>query len=222
MSAIYRSLAAYSPLIYVLLAIAALYAFRWMWNAWREWREAVFSLEREFALQRLRRSTAFGFLVLLLFFGEFYVAALIAPSLPAADAFVTPTLNLLATPVATLPPGTALPLETPSVQSGMSGCKKDTIMLTSPKPGEVVKGTVTLMGTASLPNFGFYKYEISPVGSGLWTTIAAGSKPVKDGELGKWDTTALANGDYFLQLVIIDNVGKTIEPCVIAVRVTNQ
>jgi hypothetical protein len=221
-SAIYRSLAAYSPLIYVLLAIAALYAFRWMWNAWREWREAVFSLEREFALQRLRRSTAFGFLVLLLFFGEFYVAALIAPSLPAADAFVTPTLNLLATPVATLPPGTALPLETPSVQSGMSGCKKDTIMLTSPKPGEVVKGTVTLMGTASLPNFGFYKYEISPVGSGLWTTIAAGSKPVKDGELGKWDTTALANGDYFLQLVIIDNVGKTIEPCVIAVRVTNQ
>lgn len=222
MSAIYRSLAAYSPLIYVLLAIAALYAFRWMWNAWREWREAVFSLEREFALQRLRRSTAFGFLVLLLFFAEFYVAALIAPSLPAADAFVTPTLNLLATPVATLPPGTALPLETPSVQSGMSGCKKDTIMLTSPKPGEVVKGTVTLMGTASLPNFGFYKYEISPVGSGLWTTIAAGSKPVKDGELGKWDTTALANGDYFLQLVIIDNVGKTIEPCVIAVRVTNQ
>jgi hypothetical protein len=221
-SAIYRSLAAYSPLIYVLLAIAALYAFRWMWNAWREWREAVFSLEREFALQRLRRSTAFGFLVLLLFFAEFYVAALIAPSLPAADAFVTPTLNLLATPVATLPPGTALPLETPSVQSGMSGCKKDTIMLTSPKPGEVVKGTVTLMGTASLPNFGFYKYEISPVGSGLWTTIAAGSKPVKDGELGKWDTTALANGDYFLQLVIIDNVGKTIEPCVIAVRVTNQ
>jgi hypothetical protein len=193
-----------------------------MWNAWREWREAVFSLEREFALQRLRRSTAFGFLVLLLFFAEFYVAALIAPSLPAADAFVTPTLNLLATPVATLPPGTALPLETPSVQSGMSGCKKDTIMLTSPKPGEVVKGTVTLMGTASLPNFGFYKYEISPVGSGLWTTIAAGSKPVKDGELGKWDTTALANGDYFLQLVIIDNVGKTIEPCVIAVRVTNQ
>jgi hypothetical protein len=221
-SAIYLSLAAYSPLIYVLLAIAALYAFRWMWNAWREWREAVFSLEREFALQRLRRSTAFGFLVLLLFFAEFYVAALIAPSLPAADAFVTPTLNLLATPVATLPPGTALPLETPSVQSGMSGCKKDTIMLTSPKPGEVVKGTVTLMGTASLPNFGFYKYEISPVGSGLWTTIAAGSKPVKDGELGKWDTTALANGDYFLQLVIIDNVGKTIEPCVIAVRVTNQ
>lgn len=222
MSAIYRSLAAYSPLIYILLAIAALYAFRWMWKAWREWRDAVYSLEREFALNRLRGATAFGFLILILFFAEFYVAALIVPSLPAADAFVTPTLDLLATPAGTLPPGTALPLETPAVQSGMSGCEKDKIMLTSPKPGEVIKGTVTLTGTANVPNFGFYKYEIAPVGTDLWTTIAAGSKPVKDGELGQWDTTALTNGDYFLQLVIIDNIGKTLEPCVIAVRVANQ
>ncbi|GAB4463570.1 MAG: hypothetical protein Kow0070_24280 [Anaerolineales bacterium] len=222
MGSLYRSLAAASPLVYILLAIAALYAFRWMWLAWREWREAVFSLEREFALTRLRRATAFGFLILLLFFAEFYVSALIVPSLPAADAFVTPTLDLLATPAGTLPPGTALPLETPAVQSGMSGCEKDKIMLTSPKPGEVVTGTVTLTGTASIPNFGFYKYEIAPVGTSLWTTIAAGAKPVKDGELGQWDTTALANGDYFLQLVIIDNVGKTIEPCIIAVRVANQ
>lgn len=222
MSLIYRSLAAYSPLIYILLAIAALYAFRWMWTAWREWRDAVYSLEREFALNRLRRATSFGFLILLLFFAEFYVAALIVPSLPAAGAFVTPTLDLLATPINTLPPGTALPLETPAVQSGMSGCEKDKIMLTSPKPGEVIKGTVTLTGTANVPNFGFYKYEIAPVGTSLWTTIAAGSKPVKDGELGRWDTTALANGDYFLQLVIIDNIGKTLEPCVIAVRVANQ
>lgn len=222
MSAIYRSLAASSPLIYILLAIAALYAFRWMWKAWREWRDAVFSLEREFALNRLRRATAFGFLILLLFFAEFYVATLVVPSLPAADAFVTPTLDLLATPVGTVPPGAPLPLETPAIQKGMSGCEADKIILTSPKPGEEVKGIVTLTGTANVPNFGFYKYEIAPVGTSLWTTIAAGAKPVKDGELGKWDTTTLVNGDYFLQLVIIDNVGKTLEPCVIAVRVANQ
>jgi len=36
------------------------------------------------------------------------------------------------------------------------------------------------------------------------------------------NTTILANGDYFLQLVILDNVGKTLEPCVIAIRVLNQ
>jgi hypothetical protein len=94
-------------------------------------------------------------------------------------------------------------------------------MLTSPDPGEEIKGTVILNGTADIPNFGFYKYEIAPAGTSNWTTISAGAKPVKDDELGKWDTTALTNGDYFLQLVIIDNVGQTLEPCVIAVRVAN-
>jgi len=222
MGSIFRSLATYSPLIYIVLAIMGLYAFRWMWRTWREWRDAVYSLEREFALNRLGRATAFGFLVLLLFFAEFYVATFIVPSLPATNMMVTPTLDLLATPVGTAPANGVVPLETPQVQTGMSGCVPDEIMLTSPEPGDVINGTVTLSGTADISNFGFYKYEIAPVGTSNWTTISAGAKPVKNDELGKWDTTALANGDYFLQLVIIDNVGQTLEPCVISVRVANQ
>lgn len=222
MGSIFRSLATYSPMIYIVLAIMGLYAFRWMWRTWREWRDAVYSLEREFALNRLGRATAFGFLVLLLFFAEFYVATFIVPSLPATDVMVTPTLDLLATPVGTAPSNGVVPLETPQVQTGMSGCVPDEIMLTSPEPGDVINGTVTLSGTADISNFGFYKYEIAPVGTSNWTTISAGAKPVKNDELGKWDTTALANGDYFLQLVIIDNVGQTLEPCVISVRVANQ
>lgn len=222
MGSIYRSLVTYSPLIYIVLAIMGLYAFRRMWHTWREWRDAVYSLEREFALNRLGRATAFGLLVLLLFFAEFYVATFIVPSLPAFDIMVTPTLDLLATPFGTLPADGTVPLGTPAVQSGMSGCVPDKIMLTSPDPGEEISDTVTLSGTADIPNFGFYKYEYVPVGTSNWTTIAAGAQPVKDAELGQWDTNALTNGDYFLQLVIIDNVGQTLEPCVIAVRVANQ
>jgi len=222
MGSIYRSLDTYSPLIYIILAIMGLYAFRWMWRTWREWRDAVYSLEREFALNRLGRATAFGFLVLLLFFAEFYVATFIVPSLPAFDFLVTPTLDLLATPVGTLSPDGVVLLNTPEVQSGMSGCVPDQIMITAPEPGEVVSGTATLSGTANVPNFGFYKYEIAPVGTENWITISAGAEIVVDDELGQWNTTALANGDYFLQLVIIDNVGQTLEPCVIAVRVANQ
>jgi hypothetical protein len=222
MGLIFRSLATYSPLIYIVLAIMGLYAFRWMWRTWREWRDAVYSLEREFALNRLGRATAFGFLVLLLFFAEFYIATFIVPSLPAADVLVTPTLDLLATPVGTAPASGVIPLETPQTQNGMSGCVPDEIMLTAPEPGETISGTVTLSGTADIPNFGFYKYEIAPVGTANWTTISAGAQPVRNADLGKWDTTALANGEYFLQLVIIDNVGQTMEPCVIAVRVANQ
>lgn len=222
MGAIYRSLDTYSPLIYIALAIMGLYAFRGMWRTWREWRDAVYSLEREFALNRLGRATAFGFLVLILFFAEFYVSTFIVPALPASDVMVTPTLDLLATPVGTVAVDSVVPLQTPQVQSGMSGCIPEEIMLTSPKPGEEIRGTVTLTGTADVPNFGFYKYEFATIGTNTWTTISAGTKPVKDGELGQWDTTARPNGDYFLQLVIIDNVGQTIEPCVIAVRIVNQ
>ena len=222
MGAIYRSLDTYSPLIYIGLAILGLYAFRRMWRTWREWRDAVFSLEREFALNNLGRATAFGFLVLLLFFAEFYVATFIVPSLPAADLQVTPTLDLLATPMGTLPADGVIPLGTPEVQSGMSGCVPDEIMLSSPKPGDSISGTVVLNGTADTPNFGFYKFEFSPVGTDTWTTISAGTEPVRDNTLGEWNTTNRPNGDYFLQLVIIDNVGQTLEPCVIAVRIANQ
>jgi hypothetical protein len=222
MGSLYRSLATYGPLIYIVLAIMGLYAFRRMWRSWREWRDSVYMMEREFAIQRLGRATAFGLLVLILFFGEFYVVSFVAPSLPAVDILTTPTLDLLTTPVGTAPAGGIVVLGTPLVQSGMKGCVKDRIMLTAPGSGDEIKGTVELLGTADVPNFGFYKYEFSTAGTNNWTTISAGDKPVKNKSLGSWDTATLTNGDYFLQLVIIDNVGKTLEPCVIAVRVANQ
>lgn len=222
MGSFYRSLETYSPLVYIILVMAGLYAFRRMWRTWREWRDAVYTLEREFALQNLVKATSIGFLVLLLFFVEFYIVTFVTPSLPAIDLMVTPTLDLLAAPVGTVSSDGVVPVGTPEVQSGMSGCVPDQIMLTDPRPGEEISGTITLTGTADIPNFGFYKYEIAPQGTNIWTTISAGANPIKDDELGKWDTTSITNGDYFLQLVILDNVGQTLEPCVIAVRVTNQ
>jgi hypothetical protein len=224
MGFVYRSLGTYESLIYISLAIFGLFVFRRMWGAWREWRDAVFTLEREFALWRLVRVAALGFLVLALFFVEFYIATFIAPSLPAADLMVTPTLDLLVSPPPTLTGGDSTQGAPPTqpVQSGMSGCIADRIMITSPTPGEEVKAVVDLIGTADVPNFGFYKYEIAPVGSQSWATVAAERETKKDELLGKWNTLSLSNGDYFLRLVITDNVGNALEPCVIAVRVLNQ
>ena len=224
MGFVYRSLGAYESLIYISLAILGLFVFRRLWGAWREWRDAVFTLEREFALWRLVRVAALGFLVLALFFVEFYIATFIAPSLPAVGLVVTPTLDLLVSPPPTLTgiDSTQVAQPTQPVQSGMSGCVADRIMITSPKPGEEVKGVVDLIGTADVPNFGFYKYEIAPVGTLSWATVQADRQPKKDELLGKWNTLSLSNGDYFLRLVITDNVGKALDPCVIAVRVLNQ
>ena len=222
MGFVYRTLAIYEPLIYIALAIGAMFAFRRMWYSWREWRDSVYGLEREFALRRLGQATAIALLILGLVFAEFFIATFIAPSLPASDILATPTLNLLVTPVGTLSPGSTALAVTQPVPNGMSGCVPDKIMITSPQPGEDVQGTIKITGTADVPNFAFYKYEVASIGTQNWATIAAKQDPVKDKDLGEWNTLPFTNGDYFLRLVIIDNVGASLEPCVIAVRVLNQ
>jgi len=226
MGPVYRTLASYEPLIYIALAIGGLFAFRRMWRSWREWRDSVYGLEREFALRRLGQATAAAFLILALVFVEFFIATFIAPSLPATDILATPTLDLLLTPAGTLSPEKAtqdaLSPVTQPVPSGMSGCVPDQIMITAPEPGAPVSGTVEITGTANAPNFGFFKYEVAPMGSQNWSTISAEREPKINEVLGQWNTTSLTNGDYFLRLVITDNVGVSLEPCVIAVRVANQ
>ena len=226
MGPVYRTLASYEPLIYIALAIGGMFAFRRMWWSWREWRDSVYGLEREFALRRLGQATAAAFLILILVFVEFFVATFIAPALPASDILATATLDLFLTPAATFSPAqatqAALSPVTQAVPSGMSGCIPDRIMITSPKPGDVVNGTVTITGTANTPNLGFFKYEVAPLGTQNWATIAAKREPVKNAALGDWNTVSIKNGEYFLRLVITDNVGVSLEPCVIAVRVANQ
>ena len=223
MGPVYHTLASYEPLIYIALAIGALFAIRRMWRSWREWRDSVYGLEREFALRRLVQASALALLILALVFAEFFIATFIAPSLPASDIMATATLDLLVTPAGTLSPGTTALAITQAVPSGMSGCVPDKIMITSPKPGgDPVSGTIKITGTANVPNFGFYKYEVAPMGSQNWATIAANRNPVKNDQLGEWNTASVTNGDYFLRLVITDNVGASLEPCVIAVRVLNQ
>lgn len=222
MGPVYRTLATYEPLIYIALAIGGLFAFRRMWRSWREWRDSVYGLEREFALRRLGQATAVALLILGALFAEFFIATFIAPSLPASDILATPTLNLLVTPAGTLAPDTTASAVTQPVPNGMSGCIPDKIMITSPKSGDPVNGTIKITGTADVPNFAFYKYEVTSMGTQNWATIAAKEKPVKNDELGEWNTLPFTNGDYFLRLVIIDNVGTSLEPCVIAIRVLNQ
>jgi hypothetical protein len=226
MGPVYRTLASIEPLIYIVLAIGGLFAFRRMWRSWREWRDSVYGLEREFALRRLGQATAAAFFILALIFAEFFIATFIAPSLPATDILATPTLDLLLTPQDTLSPEqatqAALSPVTQAAPSGMSGCIPDQIMITAPEPGKPVSGTVKITGTANVPNFGFFKYEFAPMGSQNWATISAKRVPVINGEIGDWNTTSLTNGDYFLRLVITDNVGEALEPCVIAVRIVNQ
>ncbi len=223
MAAIYRFLSTYEVLIYIVLAIGLLYFGRWLWRSWNEWRDAFYSLEREFALRRMGRAIAAVSLILILLCGEIVTASIIVPSLPAAFFLATPTLDLLATPTGTISAELATqlaltPLPVPTVEGG-EGCQPGKLTLTAPKAGTEIRGTVDIQGTVNIPNFGFYKYEVAPINSDSWATISAGRKIVVAGSLGQWDTTSVTPGDYQLRLVATDNQGQSLPACIIPVRV---
>lgn len=224
MTAVYRFLGTYEVLIYIVLAIGGLFAFRWLIAAWSEWRKAVYNLEREFALRRIGRAVASLTLIFVLFCAELVTASFIIPDLPASFFIATPTLDLLATPTGTITSDLATqlaltPRPIPTI-GNTSGCIPDKLIITSPKPGTEVQGVVELQGTVNTANFGFYKYEVAPLNTNTWATISAGTKIVVNGLLGKWDTTTLTPGDYQLRLVVTDNQGQSFPPCIIPIRVT--
>jgi len=224
MAAIYQFLSTYEMLIYIVLAIGGLFAFRWLLKTWNEWRESVYTLEREFALHRMSQAAAFVILILLLFFGELITVSFFIPSLPASFFISTPTIDVLATPTGTISAELAMqialtPLPVPTI-GNTSGCVSNKLMITSPKAGSQISGSVDLTGTVDIPDFGFYKYEVAPLNTDTWATIAANRKPVDNGPLGQWDTTTLAPGDYQLRLVVVNTQGQSLPPCIIPLRVT--
>jgi hypothetical protein len=222
MTGLYRFLASSEALIYIVLAIGGLFAFRWLWSSWREWQQSAYRLEREFALRRMSQAFALSLVVLILLCAEFVAASFIIPGLPAQVFIPTPTLDLLALPSGTLSPEmmTRVAAATPAAASAnMQGCIPGEIFISSPKPGEDVKGKIEITGTVNIADFGFYKYEVAPRGSETWATIAADTKPKKEELLGAWDTTALTPGDYQLRIVVTDHQGEALPACIIPIRV---
>lgn len=221
MVAFLKFISTYEALIYIVLAIGALFSFRWLFRSWNEWRVAVFSLEREFSSRRLGRSALISILIVIFFCIEFFAVSFIVPGLPSDFFLATPTLDLISTPTGTLSPEllTQIAGQPQAAQPNAAGCTPGQLELTFPEAGDEIKGVVELTGTVNIPNFGFYKYEIAPSGSDSWATIAAGRVAVIQGSLGRWDTTALTPGDYQLRLVVVDNQGTILTPCIVPVQV---
>ena len=225
MQAVFRFLETYQTLVYLLLLLASVYSFRFLWRAWKEWREAYFGLEREIAMRRLAQWTAACFLILALMCGVFAIATFVVPGLPSAGLIPTPTLDLLATPASANPADGALAAMTPIVAApvdGSQGCVPGQLEITSPKPGAELSGTTTLVGTVNLPNFGFYKYEVALRGSENWITISARSEVRKNQALGDLNTSMFTPGDYLLRVVVIDNSAQIIGTCIITIRIIGQ
>lgn len=220
---------AFEVWIYLLLGLGGLFYIRKFVLAWQELRGATFGLERESAQARLNQAASVLVLLLTMAVAEFVLVSFVAPAVPGAIPLPTPTLDLLATPTITLPattPGSGEPEGiTESVTSDFSsqdGCIPGQIQISFPENGQEVSGVIGVVGSADIPNFGFYKFEIRRPDDPIWLTIQAGNTIVKGGRLGDWDTTRLTPGEYQLGLVVVDNEAKASLPCIVQVRVARS
>lgn len=214
--------------IYVGLGLLGVYALRKLILAWQELRGAAFGLERESAQTRLNRSATALVLLLAAAIIEFVLVSYIAPSVPGVYALATPTVNLLATATTTLPAAAteaAVVGETPTPtgeQASASGCIPGQIEIIWPAEGVDISASITISGTADIPNFGFYKLEMKRPEETSWLTILAGNEVRQNGSLGVWNTSLLSPGYHQLGLVVVDNEGRSLPPCVVQVRVNNE
>lgn len=215
----------YENWIYFILGVIAVYGLIKFIRSWGELRQAAFGMEQDSAQGRLNQAATLLFLLLTMAVLEFSVVNFIAPTMPGANPLPSPTLDFLATPTTTPPPGVLEGLDTgEGIQPTLTplpgqGCTSDQVMILEPEDGASVSGVVEVRGTADIPNFGFYKYEIARPGETIWLSINAGEQPVQDGVLGEWVTNVLPPGDYSLRLVVADNQGKFMPACIIQVRV---
>ncbi len=212
------------PILYLILALTGFSFARWLWLALKEWRNAFFGLEREVAMRKLAQASAGTVIILTLMCGVFFISTFVVPAMPAEALLATPTIDILATPGAAQPGAAALtsaatPLPT---APGSEGCLPGKLEITSPRPNTDVSGNVTLVGTVNLPNFGFYKYEVSVRGTDVWSTISASSETPENENLGELNTSILTPGDYLLRVVVLDNSAQVIGTCVISIRIIGQ
>ena len=131
-----------------------------------------------------------------------------------------PTVAPIATPLDRAP-DTPVPAPTTEGEQAslVAACTSAGTQIISPKNGDRVSGVIDVIGTASLPNFSFYKFEIQWPDSDQWVTLRSFEVPVAGGLLGIWDTTPLLGqpGTYRFRLVVVDDTSNFPEPCVISV-----
>ena len=229
MQQVIKFLSDYEVIVYIILGIMIVFAFRKLVIALNESKNSVFGLERESAQKKIASAVSMIVLVGLFAIVEFITATFLITELPQQISYATPAMVLELIPSPTKPLAddeTPQPTATPYPQAELPGiasnCQENILEFTFPKQDETVSGVVELTGNVNTVNFGSYKYEYSPTGEINWITIAAGGEIRKNESLGYWFTGSLIPGDYLLKLVALDNQGIEQTPCIVNVRVVPE
>lgn len=236
MDSLLRFLVKYEVLIYFIIGLVVVIFLQRVMAAWKQWRTALFGIEKENSQYKFNQGITVLILCGLLGLGLFVITTFIAPSIPNLQQVPTATVDLTAQPTGTV---TVPATETPIAQTGVlptlesffnRGCIPGQIDWTYPTDGETISGTVTLRGTVNVTDLGYYRYDYAPDGSDQWTTLAAGSSKIVDEPLGSsvdqpsggsWDTSQVTPGKYQLKLAVFDHQNTAFNECTILVTIVS-
>jgi hypothetical protein len=226
----------YAPWVYGACALVALWYLRAAILARQERRYAVFSLERETALNRTYSVWTIA-IALAVLMGIVYLTSTIVSEAvkPLSEEIITPTPIVVtpSRPTPTLPLPEVTPTDVPTprpratlrpqptvgptvtsaplVQSPRCGDPRS--VLSSPGINAVVSGMVPIFGTASHERFQYYKLEYGAgANPGVWSYFDGGDQSVQGGRLGTLNAGALAPGTYALRVIVVDKTGNFVDP----------
>lgn len=153
---------------------------------------------------------------------------------PTDTPTVTPTTIAIATTVptntptatSTAPPPTETPTAEPPAPAPVVAaafCGDERMAIAAPGVGQVLSGAVSITGRAIHENLDYYKLEFAPGANaeGGYTYFDGNKGQVDGGILGTLNTGSLPNGEYTLQLTIVDLTGNYPPPCRVPIVIQN-
>lgn len=99
------------------------------------------------------------------------------------------------------------------------------IEVTSPRPNAVLRGSVSIQGTANHPEFWKYEVHFAPgmnPPDNSWSVLLVREESVVNGQLAVWDTNTVPDGTYSLRLRVVRNDGNWEDLVIRPVSVQNQ
>ncbi|MEZ4729225.1 MAG: helix-turn-helix transcriptional regulator [Caldilineaceae bacterium] len=140
----------------------------------------------------------------------------------------TPTETPLPAPTDTplVPTETPLPAptDTPAPPAVVAPfCADDRMAFFTPGVGQVLNGAVSITGRAVHENLDYYKleYAVGTNAEGGFVYFDGSKGQVDGGILGTLNTGSLPNGEYTLQLTIVDLTGNYPPPCRVSIVIQN-
>ncbi|MBN2306302.1 MAG: hypothetical protein JXQ72_17600 [Anaerolineae bacterium] len=238
-----------APGLYLISVAGILYMAFELQRARHKLTVSQFKLEREMAQADQSRAITFGGLLIELLIGVGAIANLMAPTLrdiqtgditgsPVITRFETSTpannppislnaggsgaedLAIFSTPPPTnTPVGTILP-DAPEIV----GCPRDSAWIHIPGNGQLIFEATNVIGTASVSDFAFYKFEIKPAVPGAqFAPLREGdyTQQIVGGPLGQILPWEIPNGEYRFRLAVFDNTRTLRAVCEITIHISD-